>query len=371
VSALREVALFLPSLDGGGAEGVFVELANEFAARDLRVDLVLAFARGPYTGDVSPRVRIIDFKSARVLGALPKLVRYLRLERPAALLSGLDHANVVAVLARQIARSDTRCVISMRAVPSAIYRLDGSGGSRMLLRFMKVAYRFADAIIANSSAVALDMSKLLRIPIDDVHVIHNPLNLPRIEQQSRAPIPHEWFANGAPPIVLGVGRLDPLKDFATLIRAFAIVRSRRACRLVILGEGPERSKLESLVRQAGIADDALMPGFEPNPFAWMRQASVFVSSSLTEGCPNALMQALSLGTRVVGTDCVGGTAELLEHGRWGTIVPVGFPGAMAAAIGDSLDAGANPDARLRAADFSHERIAQRFLDVLLPEGIRA
>ena len=361
----RTVALFLPSLAGGGAEQVFVELANEFAARGLQVDLVLGSAKGPCLGDVSSAVHIIDCNATRILRALPPLVRYLRSARPAAMLSGLDHANVVAVLARRLAGGATRCVISMRSVPTEVYSRDGSGGSRLLLRIMKVAFRFADAIVANSHAVALDLSRLLRIPVDEIDVIHNPLNLARIEAESRAPLAHDWLAEGAPPIVLGVGSLAPLKDFATLIRAFAIVRSRRPCRLVILGDGPERERLLALAKQAGIADDVLMPGYTPNPFAWMRHADVFVSSSLTEGCPNALMQALALGMAIVSTNAVGGSSEILENGRWGRLVPVDRPGAMAAAIGECLDAGANPRARERAADFSHERVARQYLDLLL------
>ena len=204
------------------------------------------------------------------------------------------------------------------------------------------------------------------IPADAIDVIYNPVNLVRIEEGSRAPIGHDWLAEGAPPVILGVGGLAPLKDFATLIRAFAIVRSRRECRLAILGEGPERERLLAIARQAGAADDFLMPGFVPNPFPWMRRARVFVSSSLTEGCPNALMQALALGTAIVSTNAIGGSAEILEDGRWGRLVPVDRPDAMAAAIDECLEAGADPQARKRAADFSHERIARQYLEVLIP-----
>ena len=364
-SADSAIALFLPSLAGGGAERVFVDLANEFAARGRRVDLVLAAAEGPYLHDVSSTVRVVDFKAPRMLRALPQLVRYLRTERPAAILSGLDHANIVAVLARRLAGGKTRCVISMRCVPTEVYRRAGMGGNRVLVQLMRATYGFADAIVANSHAVAVDLARLLRMPVDEIEVIYNPLDLARIEELSHAPLAHDWLADGAVPVVLGVGSLSPLKDFATLIRAFAIVRSRRLCRLVILGEGPERERLQAVTRQAGVEDDVFMPGFDGNPFPWMRRARVFVSSSVTEGCPNALMQALSLGQAIVSTDA-GGSPEILESGRWGRLVPVERPGAMAAAIDDCLDAPAIPRARDRAADFSHDRIAHRYLEVLLP-----
>lgn len=361
-----KLALFLPSLEGGGAERVFVQLANEFAASGLRVDLVLASAQGPYLRDVSTRVRIVDLESPRLLRALLKLRRYLRAERPATMLSGLDHANVAAIAACRFAASGTRCVISIRSVPTEVYRRAETRRGELLVPLMRISYRFADAIVANSRAVALDLSRLLRVPLDDIHVIYNPLNLARIAAQGQQPPDHVWMTEGAPAVVLGVGSLTPLKDFATLIRAFAIFRSRRECRLVILGEGPERARLESLAREAGIAADVYMPGFVENPFAWMRAASVIVSSSLTEGCPNALMQALALDTPIVSTNCVGGSAELLENGRWGRLVPVGQPGAMAAAIGECFADSRRPETHRRADAFSHERIAEEYLEVLLP-----
>jgi glycosyltransferase involved in cell wall biosynthesis len=360
------IAVFLPSLDGGGAERAFVELANEFARTGHRTDLVLASARGPYLGEVSREVPVVDLGAPRVLAALPRLVRYLRANRPQALLSALDHANVVAVLAVRLAGSRTRSVISMRAMPSEIYRQDGAGGSRFLFRCMMAVYPRADAIIANSRAVALDLSQVLALPVDAVPVIHNPLNLARLDALASEGAPHPWLSDGGPPVVLSVGALAPRKDFATLVRAFAIARSRRACRLVILGEGPEREHLAAIAAQSGVAEHVAMPGFLPNPFPWMRRARVFVSSSTTEGCPNALMQALALGTRIVSTQAIGGSAEILEDGRWGRLVPVGGPGAMAEAIVEALDDAHGNDGRARAAAFSHERIARRYLDVLLP-----
>jgi glycosyltransferase involved in cell wall biosynthesis len=108
-----------------------------------------------------------------------------------------------------------------------------------------------------------------------------------------------------------------------------------------------------------------MPGFDRNPYAWMRRARVFVSSSVSEGCPNSLMQALACGTRVVSTTSLGGAAEILEGGKWGRLVPVGDVAALAHAITDSLGDGDTPDLTRRALDFSPEKIAARYLDVLL------
>jgi glycosyltransferase involved in cell wall biosynthesis len=361
------ITLFLPSLDGGGAERVFVQLANEFAALGLRADLVLAAARGPYLSEVAAGVRIIDLGAQGVMRALPKLVRYLRAERPDVVLSALDHSNVIAILACRIARTGTRCVISMRSVPSAVYREEKLARKWVLPALMRRSYGRADRIIANSQGVASDLISNFQVPAEKVSIIYNPLDLELIRRLSRERVENPWLSSGSTPMILGVGRLDVLKDFPTLIRAFSIVRSQRDCRLVILGEGPDRRALESLVVELGLQKDVCLPGFVNNPFAWMRVATVMVCSSLTEGCPNALMQALACGTPVVSTDCAGGCSEILEGGRWGRLMPVRDPRAMAAAILATMEGAERVYVGSRAADFASQKIARDYLQQLLPE----
>ena len=153
--ALR-ICLFLPSLDGGGVERVFVELANEFTELGFRIDFALASAHGPYIEELSSEVRIVDFKSKGVLKSIQKLSRYLRAEKPDVLLSGLQTANICAILAKLITRSKTRCVISIRSIPSVAYRETRSIQAWLILQSMRISYRFANSIIANSEAVAND-----------------------------------------------------------------------------------------------------------------------------------------------------------------------------------------------------------------------
>lgn len=363
---MRKILIFLPSLDGGGAERVFVELANTFSSSGVSVDLALARATGPYLSELAPSVRVVDFSCPGVLRSLPQLARHLRTERPEAMLSALEHANVVSVLARRIARRQTRCVISTRSVLSMLKHEVGVLNAWRVTQASRLAYPFADAVIANSAGVAADVACFMRIPRERIHVIHNPLSIESIDRLSREPPEGAGIDAAAAPLILSVGRLSGLKDFPTLLRAFALARRTHACRLAILGEGPERRRLESLASRLGIGSGLLLPGFVANPFAWMRSAALFVSSSISEGCPNALMQALACGTRVVSTDCIGGSREVLDNGKWGELVPVGDAVAMARAITAALDATDQVDVRRRAADFSLEKTARRYLEVLLP-----
>ena len=344
------IALFLPSLAGGGAERVFVQLANEFARLGLRVDLVLASARGPYLGEIAPAVRLIDLRAGGVMAALPKLVRYLRVERPAVMLSALDHANVVAVAASRLAGGRTRCVVSMRSVASAVFDREGSFRSWIVLQLMKRAYPMADAIIANSHVAAADVARLLRGD-GKLTTIHNPLNLEWIEALSREPVDHPWCSPGMP-LVVSVGSLTAqgLSDVGAGLRA------RPASARLSSGHPRRRSRArQDRSRRPSVGRDrgrgaAGIPG---QSFRVDAPCAVFVSSSLTEGCPNALMQALACGTRVVSTDCVGGSAEILQQGKWGRLVPTGDPCGHGRSDRRNAGCRRRSDVRHRARDFAH------------------
>ncbi len=361
---MRRVALFLPSLAGGGAERVFVHLANAFAGRGITTDLLLAAATGPYLSEVRSGVGVRELGGKGVSRSIPGLARHIRTSKPDVVLSALDHANVAAIVARALSGTRSRCIVCVRSVPSVWRLRTRSARGRLLFRAMRWSYPRADRLVANSSAVRDDVVASLGMPADRIAVVPNPVNIEEIDTLAREPLNDDWLNDDSAPVILGVGRLESLKDFPTLLEAFAKVRARRECRLLILGEGPDRERLEARRGELRLDDDCRMPGFVANPFPWIRRASLLVSSSISEGCPNIVLQALACGTPIVATDSVGGVSEVLEKGRWGDLVPVGDAGAMAAAIEASLLRTDHPDGRIRAADFSEEKIVDRFLEVM-------
>jgi glycosyltransferase involved in cell wall biosynthesis len=328
----KHIALFLPSLRGGGAEKVMVNLALGFVEQGLKVDLVLAKAEGPYLSRVPEEVRVVDLGARRVLYSLPGLVRYLRRERPQAMLSALNYANIVAIWAKLLARVQTHLVVSEHNTLSCSTQNASSVRVKLLPLLIKIFYPYADAVVAVSHGVAEDLITMTGLPMEKVKVIYNPVITPELFAKAEEPLDHPWFRPGEPPVVLGVGRLTQQKDFPTLIRAFALVRKERPARLMILGEGEERPKLEALVRELRLEEDVALPGFVDNPYKYMKRAAVFVLSSRWEGFGIVLVEAMALGTPVVATDCPSGPAEILENGKWGHLVPVGEPLHLARAI---------------------------------------
>lgn len=319
----NRITLFLPSLRGGGAERVMLNLAKGFAERGYKVDLVLAKAEGPYLSQVPENVRVIDLKSSRVLYSLPGLIRYLRQERPQALLSALDHANVVALWAKKLSRVPTRVVVSVHSTLSKASTNATSIRARLFPLWVRIFYRWADAVVAVSKGVAEDLIRLTNLPREKVHVIYNPVITPELFAKAEEPLDHPWFAPGEPPVVISVGRLTPAKDYSTLIKTFALVRKEMPARLMILGEGEERPKLEALIKELGLEEDVALPGFVDNPYKYMKHAAVFVLSSRWEGLPTVLIEALALGIPVVSIDCPSGPREILNNGEYGRLVALG------------------------------------------------
>jgi glycosyltransferase involved in cell wall biosynthesis len=341
-----------------------VLLANGFAEHGLSVDLVLATAEGPYLKHVSKDVQVVGLGASRVAFGLPSLAAYLRRERPQALLSALSHANIAALLARRLARVGTRLVVSEHCGPSAVAAAASSRRERALLFMMRWTYPFANRVVAVSQGVADDLVEAVDVPLNRIDVIYNPVVSGNLLRQSAEMADHEWVAPGQPPLVIGVGRLTRQKDFSTLIRAFALLRSERSARLLLLGEGEQREELCELVDRLGLTADVALPGFVDNPFPLMKHAALFVLSSQWEGFGNVLVEAMACGTQVVSTDCSSGPAEILDGGKWGRLVPTGDSSALASAMAAALDDVEQPDVAERAAVFNVENAVERYLHAL-------
>jgi glycosyltransferase involved in cell wall biosynthesis len=366
----RHLAIYVPSLRGGGAEKVMVTIANCFADKGLNIDLVLAKAEGPYLEDVSNKVRVVDLKSSRVILSLPWLVRYLRRERPVTVLSAMNHANVIALWAKQLACISTHLVVSERNTLSASQANSRFSRARMMPFLMRLTYRNANNVVAVSCGVADDLARVIGFPREKIDVVYNPIDIEGSARLAAESFEHPWFAQGKPPVILSVGRLTRQKEIPTLIRAFAKLREQRPAKLVILGEGELRGALQQLVEQLRLIDSVALPGFVHNPFPYMKRASVFVLSSRWEGLPNAMLQAMACGTPVVSTDCHSGPSEILENGKWGRMVPVGDVAALTAAMGEALDDPNPPDVKRRAQEFTVDRAVAMYLRVLGLESER-
>ncbi len=362
------VGVFISFSGEGGVERMVMNLVREFARRDIAVDLLTTRADSAHFNDLPANVRWTSLNAKHYLSAIPQLARYLKQARPLALLAAKDRAGRAALLARRLSGTQTPVVI--RLGTNLLTSMENKSAINRWLRLapMKSLYRRAERIVAVSEGVGEDIRQITGLPASRIVVIRNPVITATLFERAAAPCPHPWLnedERSKCPVIIAAGRMGRQKGFDTLLEAFRIVSKARSARLIILGEGDHRARLETLAHQLGVTDHLLLPGFQANPYAWLSRADLFVLSSRWEGSPNVLSEALALGIPSVSTDCPSGPRETLDGGRYGPLVAVDDVRQLAHAIGDTLEHPLHPDVLKQAvAEYTAETSAERYLDVL-------
>lgn len=338
---MKRIAFFLPGLYGGGAERVFLNLAQGFTERGYQVDFVLAQLEGALSDQIPDRVSMICLNKKihhanRSIRSVPALIGYLKDRKPDILITAL-HGNLLAIWAKLIARSPVKLIITEHNTFSIQNRLLAKPIGLLNSMLVHEYYPKANYIVAVSNGVADDLAEAVRLPRENIHVIVNPVITQSVQQKKSLPISHPWFVQGSPPVILAVGRLTDQKDFSTLIRAFSVIDHTSDCRLMILGDGELREELEVLIDQLNLTNRVKLPGFVENPYAYMANSALFVLSSKWEGLPTVLIEAMACGLPVISTQCPSGPLEILQAGRFGRLIPVGNAEEMASAIQDGLN----------------------------------
>jgi glycosyltransferase involved in cell wall biosynthesis len=364
MSAKKRITFFLDALHGGGAEKAVVNLLKELSKHDdFVLDLVLAKLEGPYLDQVPKQVRLINLNTGRVITAILPLAKYLKQNRPWAVIGNMGHVNVVAIIAKQLAGIETRLILveqnTLSVNKSNLLR------AKFVPPLMKLLYPRANVVAGVSMGVARDLEKRLGFAKETVRVLNNPIVNEDLIERSHCNPDHPWLQPEMPPVFLAVGRLTEQKDFGTLIEAFALVRQQRPARLMILGEGELRPSLENAIVSLELNEDVALPGFVNNPYGYMSQAAAFVLSSLWEGLPTVLIEAMACGCPVIATNCPSGPDEILAGGEYGKIVPMQDKQALSQAMLETL---ALPPSRelltQRANCYSSESVVAQYLSLL-------
>lgn len=330
------IAVFVATSGHSGVDRLIQHLVPSMARRGYPVDVLKIREHGPLIEHRPQGVQVIDLTAKHVYSSFPALIRYLKHRRPTVMLTDKDRVNRTAILARACSRIPTRQVVSSGTTVSIDLVNRGIFERWLQKRSMKYLYPHADNIVVTSEGVADDMAEYTGLARKRIQVVPCPV-VPKEFFRRQLPKPdHPWFQAEAPPVILGVGELGPRKDFVTLVRAFARLRARRNCRLVILGKGNQHDHLLSVANELGIAKDVNLPGFAPNPYPFMAHAAMLAMSSRWEGLGFVLIEALALGTPVVSTDCPSGPREILDGGRFGRLVPVGDAERLAHAMAETL-----------------------------------
>ena len=358
----KTIAILIPDLRAGGTEKVAVRLMRHFRAAGHKVELVLMQRAGELLAEIPDDVRIVDLAAPRVRNLIGPLVRYLRESKPDAIQARMWPLTVMAVIARRMARSKARLVVSDHSILSLHY----AGKKKVLAAIaltVRLFYPRADARLAVATGTADDLARLSGIPRDRFDVIFNPVDKP--PEGLKVPAEIECLWDGAKHRIIAVGTLKPEKNYVMLLRSFARLKAADS-KLMIVGSGAQEAELKQLAASLGIAERTCFPGYAVDTWPYYASSTLFVLSSDYEGYPNVLVEAMRSGLAVVSTDCESGPREILDGGRFGRLVPVGDEVALAEAIDAELDRQHDPDlVRDRAEEISGAGTARRYLELLI------
>lgn len=364
----QPVYFYLPTFAGGGAERVYVRLANHYAALGLDTQFIVNVERGPLRPLLSDKVHLHVLHARSAARALPKLARLMMRHKPRVLLSALTRANITAMLARTLSGSSTRMVLSERNHVSTLISAWHPLRRHGIEALIRATYRHAHAVTAVAGGVAEDIEHLGRLARDTVRVIHNPSpEQAEIDAAHASDLPHPWFAEDIP-VLIAAGRLLPQKDYPTMLEAVRLVDAKRPVRLIVLGDGPQFQEMQDLARQLGLGEKVHFAGFRMNRFDYMARGGVLLLSSITEGFPNVVVEALACGCAVVSTDCAGnGPREILGGTYPNALVPVRNAAQMAEAVLYHLE-NRRPRADFEgvAARFAIDSVAKRYAEAARP-----
>lgn len=366
----------IPTLGGGGAERVAAILLRELSAMGINIVLVLFSKKFGYGIPENVTVRYIGINPCKgfvhtvvkFISIIINLKRIIKEERPFNVLSFMDYTNIVAILSNMISFQKSRVTISVRTSPSLhLYKYSTTFWNKITRILIKSLYNKANSIIAVSDFAKNDLIENFAIRPDKIMTIYNPIDTIKIKALAGENVSHPWFKDKIP-VVLAVGRLSKEKGFDYLLKAFAIVSDKMDVRLLVMGEGEEEEHLKGLCQRFGINSKIYFAGFQENPYKYMKRSTIFVLSSLFEGFPNVLIEAMVCGLPVISTIYNPGYNEIIENEKNGLLVPVADEKALAEAMLRLLN---NPEERRKYSAYAKERVKEFSLQEIAGQYKRA
>jgi len=366
-TAKKKIVFVISWLGGGGAERVLVDLLSALNPARYEISLVVFQRIGVYAQAVPGHVALYDLKKKtrwdffRIVIELACLLKRLG---PDTVVSFLSYTSLAVVPARFFSFRKMKVILTEHGHLSSQLSHERWKWLRWFL--YRTCYDLADLCVAPSAGVAEDLVRSFGARKEKVKVIHNPVDLAKVERLKEEPLRCEGLAPGA--YLVAVGRLTPDKGYVYLLKAYALLAPHIQETLVILGEGEERKDLEDLARNLGIADRVFFCGFRGNPYVFMRHSALLVLSSLTESFALVIVEAMASGTAVIATDCPSGPREIVTDGINGVLVPPADEKKLADAVFSLLRDPARrgfliENGRKRAGDFDLRNILLRYESV--------
>jgi glycosyltransferase involved in cell wall biosynthesis len=341
-----------------------IRFARALARRGHEVELVIGNIDSSHPFPSTPEIKVTNLKKKNARNMLFPIIKIFRDTKPDVVFSAEDHLNAFVLLAAILSGTKAKVSGSSRVTPFDTYPKKLFSKGTLLKPLIKAVMYRADAL----TCVSKDMVEQYRtIFANPPHIdVYNIVDDVSSRQRMMEPIDEPWLLmDDHVPILIAAGKLAPWKGFDNLIMAMKILKSSRKARLLILGDGPSRADLELMIAVNGLEDSVKLTGYVANPLKYYRHADVFVLSSRVEGLPNVLVEAMMCGCTPVSTDCPTGPSEVLQNNKYGYLVPVDDPSAMAAAITKAIDAPITEALLSEAIEpFSEDAVISRHFKIL-------
>ncbi|SIS82829.1 glycosyltransferase [Salimicrobium salexigens] len=290
-----KIIIFMFSLGGGGIQKFVMNIVNNINKEKFDISVALVNKKGVYLNELPNEVKVIDLKANRVHYSLIPLIKSMNRENPDILFCIGTNINIVGIMAKLVSRNDPKLIIR-QAVD-----LNKVSTRKINLFLMKRLYPKVDKCVVLTNTMRENITKLIKLPEDKIEVIYNSINIHDISKKKKEVI-DESFINIKEPKIISVGRLTKQKNQHMLIDAFNLVLREKKSKLIIIGEGEEKSEIEAKIKENNIQDDVLMLGYKSNPYKYIYNSDIFVLPSLYEGLSNALLEALACDIPIVTTD---------------------------------------------------------------------
>ena len=365
---LSKIFFILPNLNTGGAQKTTIRLANIFYRKGFNIEIIVLGNAGDLIKEINPKIKCTFFNKRKISQAFFKLCFYLRKHKPSSIFTCMNYLNVLTTIATKITIPSTKLIISERGVFSEEAKLS----SKFYYYFLKftafITYRLSDEIIAVSKGVAEDLTKTLKLKRKKIKVIYNPTISENLIKQSNLAIKNKHLHLFNKPTILSIGRLEHVKGFDILIKAFSKVLKKMDATLIIIGGGSQKNNLINLTKKLKINQFTFFPGMISNPYPYLKKADIYVLSSRREGLPNVLIEAIGLGKTVIAQDCKYGPKEIIGDSKWGYLIKEDdeekIISRMALKITEVLQNKKYINPLKRAQDFHEEKIFKDYLKLL-------
>ena len=340
-----------------------LRFARALSLRGHEVDYMVGYIN---EGNSIPKlndVHVYVFHQLRVSKMLIPLIKYFKKEKPDIVFTAGDHLNAIVILAAIISRSKVKISASSRVTPFDTYSTVPFSKGWILKQVTRAVMHRANVLTCVSKDMVDQYHQVFKAP---PHVcVYNIVNDTLSQNKMLEPVSDEWFLDKTEPIIVAAGMLESWKGFGDLIIAISELLKTKNVRLVIFGEGSLYSELQELIYSLGIESSVKLFGYVDNPLKYFHKADVFVLSSYVEGLPNVLIEAMLCGCTPVATNCPTGPSEVLQNGKYGYLVPMHDPKAMAIGINNALTSPISKELLEDAVKpFSENTVIERHFELL-------